>query len=213
MDIHLFRAGEYKSAAEPLVRDEMSEPARIANRAWLDTLWEAYKTDIAAMRGIRPERIQEILDAPSSYLAGHDGSVARLMQSEKLVDELADKHDADAYIAGILGRSESDDIAQIGYKEYLQATDVELPESAGRNLIGVITASGPIVNGEQPTGTVGGDTIADILRDARRSEDIRAVVLRIDSPGGSALASEVIRKEVERVKAAGLLVPVSLLRL
>ncbi|MDT8375342.1 MAG: signal peptide peptidase SppA [Mariprofundaceae bacterium] len=210
VDIHLFRAGEYKSAAEPLVRDEMSEPARIANRAWLGSLWEAYKTDIAAMRGINSERMQAVLDAPATYLAEHDGNVARLMQAEKLVDELADKHAADAYIAGLLGRSESDEIAQIGYREYLKATDVELPQSASRNLIGVITASGPIVNGEQPTGTVGGDTVADLLRDARHNEDVKAVVLRIDSPGGSALASEVIRKEVERVKAAGKPVVVSM---
>ncbi|MCF7821986.1 MAG: signal peptide peptidase SppA [Mariprofundaceae bacterium] len=210
VDVHLFRAGEYKSAAEPLVRDDMSEPARIANRAWLGTLWEAYKTDIAAMRGIKPERIQTILDAPSTYLAEHDGSIARLMQAEGLVDELADKHDADTYIAGLLGKSESDDIAKIGYRAYLKAADVELPQSPSQNLIGVITASGPIVNGEQPTGTVGGDTIAGLLRDARQNEQIKAVVLRIDSPGGSALASEVIRKEVERVKASGKPVVVSM---
>lgn len=210
VDVHLFRAGEYKSAAEPLVRDDMSEPARIANRAWLGTLWEAYKRDIAAMRGIKSERIQMILDAPSTYLAEYDGNIARLMKAEKLVDELADKHAADAYIAGLLGKSGSDDIAEIGYKAYLKAADIELPESPSQNLIGVITASGPIVNGEQPTGTAGGDTIANLLRDARQNEHIKAVVLRIDSPGGSALASEVIRKEVERVKAAGKPVVVSM---
>jgi protease-4 len=210
VDIHLFRAGEYKSAAEPLVRDDMSKADRAANRVWLGTLWEAYKTDIAAMRGIKPERIQTILDAPSTYLAEHDGNFARLMKAEHLVDELADRHDADAYIAGLLGRSESDDIAKIGYRAYLKATDVELPQSPSQNLIGVITASGPIVNGEQPTGTVGGDTIAGLLRDARQDERIKAVVLRVDSPGGSALASEVIRKAVERVKASGKPVVVSM---
>ena len=210
VDIHLFRVGEYKAAAEPLVRDNMSEQARTANSAWLETLWEAYKTDIAAMRGIKPERIQTILDAPSTYLAKHGGNFARLMKAERLVDELADKHDADAYIAGLLGKSESDDIATIGYKAYLRSTDVELPQSPSQNLIGVIIASGPIVNGEQPTGTVGGDTIAGLLRDARQDERIKGVVLRVDSPGGSALASEVIRKEVERVKASGKPVVVSM---
>ena len=210
VDIHLFRAGEYKSAAEPLVRDDMSEQARTANRAWLGTLWEAYKADITAMRGIEAGRIQTILDAPATYLAKHDGNFARLMKAEGLVDELADKHDADAYIAGLLGKSESDDIAKIGYRAYLKATDIRLPQSSSQNLIGVITASGPIVNGEQPTGTVGGDTIAMLLRDARLDERIKAVVLRVDSPGGSALASEVIRKEVERVKASGKPVVVSM---
>jgi protease-4 len=210
VDIHLFRAGEYKSAAEPLVRDDMSKADRAANRVWLETLWKAYKTDVAAMRGIKPERIQTILDAPSTYLAEHDGNFARLMKAEHLVDELADKHDVESYIAGLMGRSESDDISKISYEDYLKATDVALPQSPSPNLIGVIIASGPIVNGEQPTGTVGGDTIAGLLRDARQDEHIKAVVLRVDSPGGSALASEVIRKEVERVKASGKPVIVSM---
>jgi len=210
VDIHLFRAGEYKSAAEPLIRDDMSEADRAANKAWLGTLWEAYKSDIAVMRGIESERIQTILDAPSTHLAEHEGNFSRLMKAEKLVDELADKHEADAYIAGLLGKGEADEIARIGYKAYLKATNVVLPQQPSQNLIGVVTASGPIVNGEQPTGTIGGDTIAGLLRDARLNERIKAVVLRVDSPGGSALASEVIRMEVERVKAAGKPVIVSM---
>jgi len=209
VDVHLFRAGEYKSAAEPLVRDDMSAEDRAANKAWLGTLWEAYKADIAAMRGIDPARIQTVLDQPSDYLAQHGGSLASLMKAEGLVDELADKHDADAYIAGLLGKKVKD-IARIGYKTYLRAVEVTLPQSSSSNLIGVVTASGPIVNGEQPTGTAGGDTVAGLLRDAREDARIKAVVLRVDSPGGSALASEVIRKEVERIKAAGKPVVVSM---
>lgn len=210
IDIHLFRAGEYKSAAEPLVRNDMSESDRTANKAWLGTLWEAYKTDVSVMRGITSERIQTILDQPALYLAEHDGNMARLMKAEGLVDELADRHDAEDYIAGLLGKKVSDEISMIGYKAYLKATDVVIPQASSSNLIGVITASGPIVNGKQPTGTVGGDTIAGLLRDAREDERIKAVVLRVDSPGGSALASEVIRKEVERVKASGKPVVVSM---
>ncbi|MES0372136.1 MAG: signal peptide peptidase SppA [Mariprofundaceae bacterium] len=210
IDIHLFRAGEYKSAAEPLVRNDMSESDRTANKAWLGTLWEAYKTDVAVMRGITSERIQTILDQPALYLAEHDGNMARLMKAEGLVDELADRHDAEDYIAGLLGKKTSDKISTIGYKAYLKATDIVIPEAPSQNLIGVVTASGPIVNGKQPTGTVGGDTIAGLLRDAREDERIKAVVLRIDSPGGSALASEVIRKEVERIKASGKPVVVSM---
>lgn len=210
VDIHLFRAGEYKAAAEPLVRDDMSASARTANRAWLSTLWEAYKSDIAAMRRIDAERIQTILDKPSKYLTEHHGSLGRLMKAEGLVDELADLHEADSHIAGLLHKEQYKDVSTLGYKAYLKATDVTLPESPSKNLIGVLTASGTIVNGKQPTGTIGGDTIAGLLRDARFDDRIKAVVLRIDSPGGSALASEVIRKEVERVKAAGKPVVVSM---
>jgi len=210
VDIHLFRAGEYKSAGEPLVRDNMSTAARTANKAWLDTLWEAYKADVAVMRKIKAERIQTILDSPAKYLAEHDGSLGRLMKAEGLVDELADLHDADSYISSLLDEERYKDVVTIGLKPYLKATDVVIPESPSNNLIGVLTASGAIVNGEQPTGTIGGDTIAGLLRDARHDERIKAVVLRIDSPGGSALASEVIRKEVERVKEAGKPVVVSM---
>lgn len=210
VDIHLFRAGEYKSAAEPLVRDDMSEAARTANKAWLGTLWEAYKSDIATMRKIDAERIQTVLDAPAKYLTEHDGNLGRLMKAEGLVDELADLHSADSYIAGLLHEERYKDVSTIGYKAYLKATNVVIPESPSKNLIGVLTASGTIVNGKKPTGTIGGDTIAGLLRDARFDDRIKAVVLRIDSPGGSALASEVIRKEVERVKEAGKPVVVSM---
>ncbi len=210
VDIHLFRAGEYKSAGEPLVRDNMSAAAREANKAWLGTLWEAYKTDVAVMRKIKAERIQTILDSPAKFLAEHDGSLGRLMKAEGLVDELADLHDADSYISSLLDQKRYKDVATIGLKSYLKASDVVIPESPSSNLIGVLTASGPIVNGKQPSGTIGGDTVAGLLRDARHDERIKAVVLRIDSPGGSALASEVIRKEVERVKEAGKPVVVSM---
>ncbi len=210
IDIHLFRAGEYKSAAEPLVRDDMSEAARTANRAWLTTLWELYKTDVATMRSIKAERIQAVLDSPIRFLSEHNGDFAVLMKTEGLVDELADRHEVEDFIVDRLGRKSRDDVAMIGYKAYLRATDMELPEVPSQNLIGVVQACGPIINGEQPTGTAGGDTIAGLLRDAREDERIKAVVLRVDSPGGSALASEVIRKEVARIREAGKPVVVSM---
>jgi len=209
VDIHLFRAGEFKSAGEPLIRDDMSNADREANRAWLATMWEAYKSDVATMRDVEASRIQTVLDKPSGFLAEHDGNVAQLLKAEKLVDELGDKHDADAYVASLLNLPEKS-VHRIGYKQYLKAKALteELKESP--NLIGVVRASGPIVNGEQPTGTVGGDTVAGLLRDARNNDRIKAVVLRVDSPGGSALASEVIRKEVERVREVGKPVVVSM---
>jgi len=209
VDIHLFRAGEYKSAGEPLVRDNMSDADRKANRAWLATLWEAFKNDIAEMRGIETGRIQTILDKPTDFLAKHGGNEAELFKAENLVDELGDKHDADAYISSLLNLPQKS-IHPIGFKEYLKAKALTEEKSESQNLIGVITASGTIVNGEQPTGTVGGDTIAGLLRDARNNDRIKAVVLRVDSPGGSALASEVIRREVERVKESGKPIVVSM---
>lgn len=210
VDVHLFRVGEFKSAMEPLVRDDMSEADRAANRVWLGTLWASFKDDIAAMRGIEPERIQELLDQPSRYLAAHGGSMARLLAAEKLVDELADKHEADAHIGRLLGGGASYKYPAIGYKQYLRIAGAVQTEPSSANMIGVVYASGTILNGEQPTGTVGGDTVAGLLRNIRMDGRYKAVVLRIDSPGGSALASEMIRKEVERIKEAGKPVIVSM---
>lgn len=209
VDIHLFRAGEYKSAGEPLVRDDMSDAAREENKAWLATLWEAYKNDIADMRGVEAARIQTVLDQPTPFLAEHGGNLARLLKAENLVDELGDKIDADAYIESQLGVASAKKSA-IGYKAYLKASTKLPSEPDSPNLIGVVTASGPIVSGEQPTGTVGSDTVAGLLQKAAEDDRIKAVVLRVDSPGGSALASEVIRREVERVKEAGKPVVVSM---
>lgn len=210
VEVAVFRAGEYKSAAEPLIRDSMSDAAREANRAWIDVLWQAYKQDVGAMRGVSPEQLQKLLDAPSKYLARHNGDMAALLQSEHLVDALMDRHAVDAWLAGQLHWSPHGKMPELGFKQYVRLSGERLQQPDSPNRIAIITASGPVLDGRQPTGVVGGDTVADLLRKARNDVRIKAVVLRIDSPGGSALASEVIRKEVERVRAAGKPVVVSM---
>lgn len=210
INVTVFRAGDYKSAVEPFVRNDMSDMDREANRAWLEVLWRYYKEDVAAMRGIRPERLQAILDHPGKYLQQHGGSIAELARAEGLVDAIADAHGVRSHIAGILGQEEADqDYPSIHYRDYLRAVDAHhAPESD--QLVAVIAASGPILDGEQPAGMVGSETLADMLRQARLDEQIKAVVLRVDSPGGSALASEAIRREVLRVREAGKPVVVSM---
>ena len=205
INAQVFRAGNYKSALEPVMRNNMSEDARLANSAWLQVLWDAYKRDISEMRKIKPERIQQVLDQPTKFLAKHGGNIASLAKAEGLVDELADAIEVEDYIAEQMG----DDYETVTYKSYDRLT----PGKAGNGsdqLVAVITASGVIVSGEKPAGTVGDITISKLLRDAREDEDIKAVVLRIDSPGGSAMASEVIRREILRVREAGKPVVVSM---
>lgn len=194
----VFRAGKYKSAIEPLLRNDMSPDDREANKALLDTLWSNYLQDIAAMRKLQPERLQAVLDAPASYLEAHHGSLAELAKAEGLVDELADAGAIEDYIAGAL------DIVQgnyptIAFRDYLRAAvDSNRPEH--KNSIGIITASGMILDGMQPAGSIGSDSMAAMLRRAAKDPAIKAVVLRIDSPGGSAQASEMIRSEIIRLQ-------------
>jgi len=203
IDVHVFRAGEYKSAAEPFFRDSMSEADRKSNQVWLSSLWNAYKDDIAAMRHLDSAHFQALLDSPASYLRQYNGDTAMLFKAEGLVDQLGDKRDAESFLTSKIVWEGTDDIPSVDYKQYLQHHRQDLNNKHSAQKVGLIIASGPIVNGEQPAGVIGSDTLSDLLNDARKDEDIKAVVLRIDSPGGSALASEIIRKAVERLKESG----------
>ena len=186
----------------------MSAEDRAANKALLDVLWTSYKADIAAMRGIKPERVQQVLDHPSRYLAEHQGSLAKLAKAEKLVDELGNRSDIEEFIGKTLG-SNVDDFAAIKLRDYRRIIGTE-GNNAGKDSVGIITASGMILDGDQPQGTVGDVNMADMLAKARKNEHIKAVVLRIDSPGGSAAASEAIRSEILRLKKTGKPVLVSM---
>ncbi|MBF0282028.1 MAG: signal peptide peptidase SppA [Zetaproteobacteria bacterium] len=213
LDVQLFRAGEYKSAAEPLVRNDMSAADRMASAAWLNTLWDIYREDIAMMRGVDARRIQEVLDAPATHLLPYQGSVARMLQAEGLVDDLMDVYQSEQFMkeqmAGYFNVATSE-IEQVDYLTYLALADDDSAMVKGENQVAVITGSGQIVGGEQPAGTIGADTLAGLLREARLDDAVKAVVLRVDSPGGSALASEVIRQEVVRLRAAGKPIVVSM---
>jgi len=208
IDVQLFRAGKYKAAIEPLVRNDMSAEDRQSNRLLLNELWTEYKNDVAEMRNIRADRLQTVLDEPSKYLAQHHGNTAELAKAEGLVDSLADHGDIQSYIAGAIGLK-SGEYTSIEFRQYLKATRGDEP-SPKASQVGIITASGMILDGKQPPGTVGSETMMELLNKARLDPKIKAVVLRIDSPGGSAQASEAIRSEIVRLKKSGKPVVVSM---
>jgi len=209
IDVELFRAGKYKSAIEPLVRNDMSPADRISKQELMDVLWGEYKNGIAAMRGMKAERLQTVLDAPSKFLRQYDGDAAALAKAEGLVDSLANHGQIEAYIAKAMGVPASVPYPSIDFHAYLAATSAMLPATK-QDQIGIITASGMILDGQQPSGSVGSATMQEMLNRARLDPKIKAVVLRIDSPGGSAQASEIIRSEIERLKQAGKPVVVSM---
>ena len=207
INIQLFKAGEYKAAAEPMVRNDMSDADRASNQLLLDTLWTIYKNDLADMRHIKAERIQAVLDQSSVYLAKHGGSLAELAKAEGLVDTLANQGDIEKHIGTELETDEN--FPSIDFDDYLQAVNGE-SEPVFEQRIGIITASGMILDGDTPPGSVGSKSMALMLKQAREDDKIKAVVLRIDSPGGSAVASEAIRAEILRLQKTGKPVVVSM---
>ncbi|MDQ6959687.1 MAG: signal peptide peptidase SppA [Mariprofundaceae bacterium] len=209
VNIHLFRAGEFKSAAEPLVRNDMSAAARKADRALLMQLWNSYKQNIANMRRIKADDIQNLLDHPVSHVQKYGGSLAQLALKMRLVDKLATHAEVKAAIARQLGLAGTAALPAISFKQYLRALGPE-DKPDGNRQIGLIVASGDILDGDQPPGAIGGDSFSKLVDMARNDNAIKAVVLRIDSPGGSAMASETIRQAIERLKQAGKPVVVSM---
>ncbi len=210
VDVHVFRVGEYKSAVEPFIRDSMSDEDRKSNSVWLGSLWHAYKQDIAAMRGIDAAHFQSLLDHQPDFLAQHQGNAGALYKAEDLIDHLGDNRDAEAFLLKQLKWSKQEDIPSISCKDYLNLTVRAGVKASDKAKVGLIVASGPILGGEQPAGSIGSKTLVKLLRKAQQDKQIKAIVLRIDSPGGSALASEVIRKEVARLRSAGKPVIVSM---
>ncbi len=198
--IHLFRAGEYKSAAEPLVRNAMSQAAKRETKALLDQLWSAYKLDIARQRNITPAALQNMLDHPAAAIRQHDGDPAKLALDMHLVDHLGSRA---GFLDKIINKPASGDgiTNRVAFKTYLRALG---SESTGKtNQIGILTASGAISDGFLEGGGVNGDAFSKLIEKTAKNDAIKAVVLRIDSPGGSVQASEKIRNALSRLRKTG----------
>ncbi|UTM56492.1 signal peptide peptidase SppA [Photobacterium sp. CCB-ST2H9] len=205
---HVFRVGTYKSFVEPYTRDNMSDAAREANTVWLNQMWDAYTQDVARNRqidaGILTPEVKDLV----SELKSVQGDFARLSQKMGLVDELINRTQLRQQFIKEFGSDGDHGFNQVSYYDY-QPT-IGSPFQPSKNGIAVVVASGAIVDGQQAQGSIGGDTAAALLRQARLDDDIKAVILRVDSPGGSAFASEVIRNEVDALKLAGKPVVVSM---
>ncbi|MEO8443831.1 MAG: signal peptide peptidase SppA [Gammaproteobacteria bacterium] len=206
VDLNVFRVGEFKSFVEPYIRDDMSAEDREASQAWLGGLWTAWERDVAANRKLKPADIQAYADELASRFEAAKGNAAQAALSAGLVDKLMSRPEAEAYLVSLVGESSSEDgtYSSIDFRPYALAMRIEqrLQDGRDRN-VAVIVASGEIVDGEAPPGVVGGDTLAAEIRSARLDDSVDALVLRIDSPGGSMFASEVIYDEIEALKAAG----------
>ena len=200
--VHVFRVGEYKSFSEPFTRSEMSDEDRAASLDLLDGLWTLLRDDIASARKLRPEAVDDLVQNYRDVLAAAGGDAALAARNSGLVDQFSTRDEWRARLIALLGMDAAgEDVRMVEVGPYLAATRRDLPQVDDQ--IAVLVAQGAIMDGREPAGVVGGDTFAALIRAAREDEQIKALVLRIDSPGGSAWASEVIRRELELTRLAG----------
>ena len=200
--VHVFRVGEYKSFSEPFTRKDMSEEDREASRDLLDGLWTMLRDDIAAARKLAPEVVEAHVQNYRDAMAAAGGDSALAARNAGLVDRFSTRDEWRARLIERVGADGGDkDVRAVEIGEYLAVLRGARHAPAER--VAVLVAQGAIVDGREPAGVVGGDTFAELIRAAREDDQVKAVVVRIDSPGGSAWASEVVRRELELTRQAG----------
>jgi protease IV len=226
VEVNLFRVGAYKSAAEVYVRTDMSPEDREESLAYLNALWLSYRTAVAEARGLTPTDISDYVANLVPAMLAAKGDAAKVALDAKLVTGLKSSLEVERRMVQLVGSDdpkETHDKVEAGesdagesynstsLEDYLRVAHAEkAARGAGKPKIGVIIASGEILDGSQPPGTVGGETTADLIREARDDDDVKAIVLRVDSPGGSVFASEQIYREVRAAQADGKPVIVSM---
>lgn len=203
----VFKVGKFKAAVEPFIRNDMSDEAREANEFLYSALWDSFRTDVAAARNINPLVTSGKVDDYLSAFNSANGDMAKMALETNMVDALRTRTEVRNELINLAGYDkEEDTFRHITYDNYL-ATEKDVPESlqpTDRSQIAVVVARGQIVNGSQKAGMIGGDSTAKLIREARNNKQTKAIILRIDSPGGSAFASEIIRQEILQAKEAGI---------
>ncbi len=210
IDWNVFRVGEYKTAVEPYLFDGMSDAARESNSEWMGDLWDAYLEDVAASRNLTVDGIKANIAGFAEHLEQMDGDAAQVALNLGLVDHVGARDEVRGRLIELAGEDEtSHSFNRISYETYLETLDDE-DTGSGDSKVAVIVARGSIQGGSQPPGTIGGDSLSALIRQARHDEDVKSIVLRVDSPGGSSHASELIRREFVLAREAGKKVVVSM---
>src|SRR5688572_26873524 len=212
VDVHLFKVGEYKSAAEPYVLDAASPEAKEADLYWMNDVWQRFLADVAKARDLSAQRLAAGIDTLPEGIAAARGDLARYALQQKLVDGLKTAEEVDNLLVerGVADADAEGGFRQVSFDTYLRHIDQVPPGADPRPQVAVVVAAGEIVGGERPPGEIGGESTAALLREARDDEQVKALVLRVDSPGGEVFASEQIRREVVALQAAGKPVVVSM---
>lgn len=209
VNIQLFKVGKFKSTAEPYVLDAASPQSKEADLYWMNDLWDRYLTDIAKNRKISVDQLKTNINNSESNVIQNNGDLAQLSIQQKLVDGLATEEEVENSLEKNGSRNPlTKNIEGISSDYYYSM--IEHMMKKGSNKIAIVVAEGEIVDGEGSAGEVGGNTTAQRLSQVRDDKNIKAVVLRVNSPGGSVFASEQIRREIELLKESGRPVIVSM---
>ena len=209
--MHIFRVGDYKSAVEPYMCNSMSTGVKEERRAIIDELWQFYGSQVENLRGLPTGAINDYTNNLHTKLRSANGDSALLAKQQGLVDQVASRTQMLKYLNEVIPSTEGE-FNSINLKGYLSHIRREQITSAAakQHRIALVVAKGTMMDGEQPEGSIGGDTLAGIFADLRKDENIKAVVLRVDSGGGSAFASEVIRDAMAATRAEGVPIVVSM---
>lgn len=198
VNVHVFRSGKYKDYVEPYLRDSMSDESREHNAQWLNALWASYTKTVETQRKLPEGSLNKLINNLDTKLAEAKGDSAQLALNEKLVDKLVSRNEIDNLLIEKFGKSDEGNFYNaVGVHSYL--AEMNLHKSPKAKQVGLIVASGTIQDGHQQEGSIGSENFVDILRSVQEDESIKALVIRIDSGGGSAFASEIIRAEIEAI--------------
>jgi protease-4 len=206
VDVNVFRVGTFKSAVEIFTRNDMSAADKQQSEGYLNVLWANYQKALTGARKLPAEAIANYVDDLPKAVSAANGDAARVALQAGLVTALANRLDVQRKLIGLVGEdSSTGSFNQISAEDYARIIDArkKIHDGDGNARIGVIVASGEIQDGKAPPGTIGGDSLSRLIREARLDKSIKAVVLRIDSPGGSVSASEEIYQELQALRAVG----------
>lgn len=207
---HIFRVGTYKSAVEPFLRNDMSAEAKANMNQWLNGMWKSYVQIVSANRHIPADTLLPNAKQYLSELKALKGDSTAYTKQRKLVTDIATNLDLDKKLTALFGKNAEGEVNMMDFSTYLSGFEDRMAPSTEENKIAVVNVEGAIIDGESAEDEVGGDSIARLLRKAHDDERVKAVVLRVNSPGGSAFASELIRQEVDNLQKAGKPVVVSM---
>lgn len=210
VDVHLFRVGEFKSAAEPYILDHASTEAKQADSYWMGGLWNGYLDEVGGLRKIDPATLRDDIDHLPQHLASTQGDLAQLALNEHLIDGMATRAQLVALLReqGVPAGPKHHGFRNIDLSDYVAG----LPQagSAVAPGVAIVVAEGEIAGGKRSPGSIGGESTAALIRAVREDKRTKALVLRVNSPGGEVYAAEQIRREVELTRAAGIPVVVSM---
>ncbi|OOG65561.1 signal peptide peptidase SppA [Rhodanobacter sp. B04] len=210
VDVHLFRVGEFKSAAEPYILEHASPAAKQADSYWMGGLWDSYIGEVATLRKLDPAALRADIDNLPQTIASTQGDLAQLALNEHLVDGLATRADLIAMLRkqGVPADDKGHSFRQVDLARY--AAGIPNDGKLFAPGVAIVVAEGEIAGGKQSPGSIGGESTAALIRAAREDRKTKALVLRVNSPGGEVYAAEQIRREVALTREAGIPVVVSM---